>query len=198
MWLIYSSFRTPYRHYADMFDTHQPTTRKENVLTIQMIRPATEVMLSLYRMRSRFGIGNVSFADFLRTPYVAMPKVSQCRIIKRFPNEELYTECTHMLSPVDKRPLDHWQYVVRNHCECADIQIQFSELVSEPQRIIEMIAKAVSWPFVVESVQLPKERVGWFDPNEQEISATKSDVALMAAYDQATAAMQSTSMRVMQ
>jgi len=137
---------------------------------LHIYRPLLPVMLSYYRMRERFGIGECSFTDFLRAPESMLPTSKTCDV--QYNGEQRTEAHQHKRSAV---PLS-LQWLLRNDAwrRAARLHVSYEMVCTEPLRFVHMVSAAFGVPLKM-GFKPVLERVGWWASQEAPVEATEQD-----------------------
>ena len=149
----------------DMHYSHSQMPAKR---FITIWRPLLPTMLSMYKMRERFGIArSCGFTDMVLLPIQQLPKTSTCDVL----HYGKKVEQAHELPCQDKSLLELWREHTLEFARNAFICFRYCNVIADPLTAIRTVAKAFSIG-TTETFMPVTERVGWFSVKEDEPELT--------------------------
>jgi hypothetical protein len=198
----YSTYREKNRKYTQFFGAHYPEqpdavriarraklkskgiTAEEieyNAYRVHIERDVEPTLLSLFNIRGRFGIGQISFSDFIRTPYKDMPLVTESCVERRLGNRVFVDNgISDVFIDSELTPPEFWRDTVLYWRDYCHLNIPYHSLVENPQRWTSRIAALFLWRPQKFTDAPPKTG---YAPTEKEIIAVPDeDVEYLAQF----------------
>ncbi len=175
--LLHRNLETGCSNYEQLHYSHSSVPVRPFICVHRGILPT---MLSYYRMRERFGIGECSFYCFLRERADLLPKATGCAVLY---NGSLRTEAHY--PKYDARPLPQvWLDFTSEARASAKLQFSYQQVVENPYGVCKKVALAFNvQPRIGEFVPV-LNRVGWIPVEEQPVAVSSADYKLLAQYEE--------------
>lgn len=150
---IFNNFRTPYKHYFDLFATHkldieEAKSKFPKSSIVHIMRSAEYTLKSVFRMRERNGI-DFSFDDFsafLATKYIDMPRTTRHKTIICDNGNPVQQKPYSWLGKQDLTPIELWLKSNLYWFKHPQIMsIAYDALRSNPEETIHFLQDITSW-----------------------------------------------------
>jgi len=181
---IFDNFVTPYKKYMDMFGGHklEPEIRDrfQRAHIVHCSRSIQPVLMSVFRMRERNGIGLNSFSDFIRIPYRKMPRIEgKCKI---FLDDKITIQSRRSwIQDQLATPPELWIITNMFWMSYADWTITYEQMKKDQEVILEKIEQQLGWKRKPSSIIT--DTVGWHPPDNKPFDVSVEDQEFLNNFD---------------
>lgn len=169
--LLWRNLENSWADYEELHYSHSRVCPEPYVCVTRDLLPT---MLSWYRIKGRFGVGECSFSEFIRTAVADLPVATACDVHY---NGRRVTESHRTQDSVLTLP-ELWSASTSLFLLQAKLSLHYNSLVRDPLRCVQAVSEVFSCP-MRGAFDPVLERVGWWPAKEEQPSVVRSDLELL-------------------